>query len=83
EVGGIVDLMQAVKGGIMVPPRSPADLAQAIDRVFKQPDMYSGGLRETALQYSWDSVLDRTVNVFEHLRKTYYPNERLQESSKI
>ncbi|MFQ5863564.1 MAG: glycosyltransferase family 4 protein [Candidatus Brocadiales bacterium] len=79
EIGGVVDIMQTVKNGIMVPPRSPADLTHAIKRVFKQPDLYSSGLREAALPYSWDSVLARTVDVFENLRETYFPNEGLPE----
>ncbi len=74
DVGGIPEFMQAIKKGVMVPPRSPADLAHAIKKVFKQPDLYNKGLREGVLQYSWDSIFERTVDVFEGLRQTYYPD---------
>lgn len=74
-VGGIVDLMQTVKKGILVSPGSSAELARAVESIFRQPDLYSSGLREAASIYSWDNVLERTVGVFENLCKTYFPHE--------
>lgn len=75
EVGGIVDLMKTIKKGIIVPPRSHADLANAIKSVFKRPEKHNSGLREAVLQYSWDNILERTVDVFERLKKGYFPIE--------
>ena len=82
DVGGIPDFMQAVKKGVMVPPRSPAELADAVKEVFERPDQYNSGLREAVRQYSWDSILERTVNVFEQLRKSYFPDESPREGTR-
>ncbi|MCQ4574448.1 MAG: glycosyltransferase family 4 protein [Candidatus Brocadiales bacterium] len=81
EVGGIVDLMKAVKKGIMVPPGSSAELADAVKEVLERPDQYNSGLREAVRQYSWDSIFERTVNVFEQLRKSYFPDESPREGT--
>ena len=82
DVGGIPDFMQTVKKGIMTPPRSPADITQAIKSVFKQPDLYNNGLREAVTQYSWDSVLSREVEVFENLKKVYFPDDGPKKSTR-
>ncbi|HCN19098.1 MAG TPA: hypothetical protein DIS73_02230, partial [Planctomycetia bacterium] len=68
--------------GIMTPPRSPADITQAIKSVFKQPDLYNNGLREAVTQYSWDSVLGREVEVFENLKKVYFPDDGPKKSTR-
>ncbi len=75
EVGGIPEFMQMVKKGIMVPPGSPEDIAQAVKSVFREPELYNNGLRDGVLQYSWESLLSKTVDVFEELRGQYFPDD--------
>ncbi len=75
EVGGIPEFMRMVKKGIMVPPCSPQDITQAVRRVFKEPGLYDNGLRDGVLQYSWESLLSKTVDEFEELRGQYYPDD--------
>lgn len=75
EVGGIVDLMKTVNKGITVPAMSPDTLAPAVKQVFRNPSYYTG-LREQAYPYSWESVLQKTVEVFENLRQEYYLEDK-------
>lgn len=75
EVGGILDLMDTVKKGILVPPRSADAIARAVKKVFENPSSYQD-LREMARPYSWDTILEKTVEVFEDLRQRYYPDYR-------
>ncbi|MGR3295704.1 MAG: glycosyltransferase family 4 protein, partial [Candidatus Bathyanammoxibius sp.] len=75
EVGGIPEFMQMVKKGIMVPPCSPEDIAQAVKSVFRGPELYNNRLRDGVLQYSWESLLSKTVDVFEELRGRYFPDD--------
>ncbi|MCP4365524.1 MAG: glycosyltransferase family 4 protein, partial [Planctomycetes bacterium] len=75
EVGGIPAFMQMITKGIMVPPCSPEDIAQAVKSVFRGPELYNNGLRDGVLQYSWESLLSKTVDVFEELRGQYFPDD--------
>ncbi|MDO8137758.1 MAG: glycosyltransferase, partial [Candidatus Brocadiales bacterium] len=71
RVGGVVDLMETLGKGILVPPRSPEALALAIKTVFENPEEYNN-LRETAIHYSWDSILEKNFKVLEDLQQEYF-----------
>ena len=66
-VGGIPELLDHGGAGILVPPRDPAGLAQAIDRILTDPAL-SARLRTAgrrrAEMLSWDSLAGRILEVY-------------------
>lgn len=61
DVPGIRDVVQHGHNGLLVPPRSPAQLAQAIRQIATDASLRArlvqNGLRTVHEQYSWDAVL--------------------------
>jgi phosphatidylinositol alpha-mannosyltransferase len=54
--------------GILVPPKSPPDIADAIARLFHDPALASRLVeraREEVRRYSWDNVTDEILGVYE------------------
>jgi glycogen synthase len=67
-VGGILEVVEDGKTGLLVPPAQPAALAQAITRVLDNPDlardMGKAGRRRVEEKFSWASVAERTEQVY-------------------
>lgn len=76
DIPGYSAVMTHGKEGILVPPRDPASLAQAIHRLAGDPAqrraMGARG-RETACPYSWDHVADRVLDYYERLLEERAP----------
>jgi glycosyltransferase involved in cell wall biosynthesis len=61
-VGGLPYLVEDERSGLLVPPRDPAAMARAIERVLLDSaatERISRGARERACQHDWDRVLDQ------------------------
>jgi glycosyltransferase involved in cell wall biosynthesis len=60
SVGGLAEDVKDGETGYLVPPRSPAELAAAIERIFKDPvrlqDMGSQALELSKSQHSWKTA---------------------------
>jgi alpha-maltose-1-phosphate synthase len=77
-VGGIVEVVEDGKTGILVPPAQPDVLADAIGRVLASPErareMGRAGRRRVEAQFSWASIAERTQQVYaeaiEEFRRT-------------
>src|SRR2546425_1655402 len=66
-VGGIVDVVEDGKTGLLVPPRNPEALADALERLLSNPTMLDemgdeGRMRAPA--YSWDQLSPRILDVY-------------------
>jgi alpha-maltose-1-phosphate synthase len=67
-VGGIVEVVEDGKTGILVEPSRPDALAEAITQVLANPErareMGRAGRRRVEAQFSWTSIAERTEQVY-------------------
>jgi len=67
-VGGILEVVEHGKTGLLVPPAQPAALAEALTRVLGNPDrardMGKAGRRRVEEKFAWASVAERTEQVY-------------------
>jgi len=67
-VGGILEVVEDGKTGLLVPPAQPAALAEALVRVLNSPDlardMGRAGRRRVEEKFAWASVAERTEQVY-------------------
>jgi glycogen synthase len=67
-VGGIVEVVEDGKTGLMVPPAQPEVLADALARVLKNPElgrrMGNAGRARVEAKFSWASVAERTEQIY-------------------
>jgi alpha-maltose-1-phosphate synthase len=67
-VGGILEVVEDGKTGLLVEPGQPQALAAALDRVLANPtlarDMGRAGRKRVEEQFSWASVAERTEQVY-------------------
>jgi glycogen synthase len=67
-VGGILEVVEDGRTGLLVPPASPDDLAAAIRRVLDDPALAralgQAGRRRVEERFSWASVAERTEQVY-------------------
>jgi starch synthase len=67
-VGGILEVVEDGKTGILVPPAQPQALAQALGRVLDNPElgarMGKAGRRRVEEKFSWTSVAQQTEKVY-------------------
>ena len=70
DVGGLRDIVLHGETGFRVPPRDPAALAEAIDRLLGDPALQTRmGLagREAAVRYTSQAVVPQVLEVFERV----------------
>jgi starch synthase len=67
-VGGILEVVEDGKTGLLVPPGHPDELAAALGRVLENPalgrSLGQAGRRRIEAQFSWASVAERTEHVY-------------------
>lgn len=67
-VGGILEVVEDGKTGLLVPPAKPEALAQALTRVLENPElgarMGRAGRKRVEEKFSWVSVAERTEQVY-------------------
>jgi alpha-maltose-1-phosphate synthase len=67
-VGGILEVVEDGRTGLLVPPAQPAALADALNRVLAEPglarEMGRAGRRRVEGQFSWTSIAERTEQVY-------------------
>ncbi len=67
-VGGILEVVEDGKTGILVPPAKPDELAAALRRVLENPalgrSLGQAGRRRVEARFSWASVAERTERVY-------------------
>ena len=77
RVGGLLDLVVDGETGIVVPPRDPAALRSALERLLADPDLRrrlgSAGRERARTQFSWEAVTDATVAAYAEAVGTMEP----------
>ena len=67
-VGGILEVVEDGKTGLLVPPGHPEELAEALGRVLDNPalgrSLGQAGRRRVEAQFSWASVAERTEHIY-------------------
>ena len=67
-VGGLLDLVDDGQTGVLVPPRDPAALRRAIDRLLADRELRhrlgAAGRARVAEACSWETVVERTLAVY-------------------
>jgi glycosyltransferase involved in cell wall biosynthesis len=67
-VGGILEVVEDGRTGLLVPPARPDDLAAAIRRVLDDRDfaraLGQAGRRRVEERFSWASVAERTEQLY-------------------
>lgn len=68
RVGGIPEFVEDGKAGLLVPPKSPAALAEAIGRLWSDRDLARRlgeyGRDHVVPRYSWDGLVDRLDSLY-------------------
>ena len=76
-VGGIQEVVVPEKTGLLVPPADPTALANALNRVLADPEMAcrmgKAGRERVVLHFSWSSIAEKTLALYEELQKDRTP----------
>jgi glycosyltransferase involved in cell wall biosynthesis len=68
RVGGLLDLVVDGETGIVVPPRDPAALRSALERLLADPDLRrklgAAGRDRAGTHFSWEKVTDATLAAY-------------------
>jgi len=77
SVGGLLDLVVDGETGIVVPPRDPAALRTALERLLADPDLRrklgSAGRDRARTHFSWETVTDATLAAYAEAVGTMEP----------
>jgi glycosyltransferase involved in cell wall biosynthesis len=77
RVGGLQDLVVDGETGIVVPPRDPAALRSALERLLADPELRrrlgTAGRERARTQFSWKSVTDATLAAYAEAVGTMEP----------
>ena len=70
-VGGLVDTVVDGATGLHVPPRDPASIAAALDRLLDDPDLRASlgaaGRERARGRYAWDRVAGATAKIYQQV----------------
>ena len=71
RVGGIPEVIEDGRSGLLVPPKSPADLATAIRRLWNDPALARRlgeyGRTEVVPRFTWEALADRLDRLYRRL----------------
>jgi glycosyltransferase involved in cell wall biosynthesis len=77
SVGGLLDLVVDGETGIVVPPRDPAALRSALERLLADPDLRRrlgvAGRERARAHFSWETVTDATLAAYAEAAGTMGP----------
>jgi glycosyltransferase involved in cell wall biosynthesis len=77
RVGGLLDLVVDGETGIVVPPRDPAALRSALERLLADPDLRrrlgTAGRDRARTHFSWEKVTDATLAAYAEAVGTMEP----------
>jgi glycosyltransferase involved in cell wall biosynthesis len=77
RVGGLLDLVVDGETGIVVPPRDPAALRSALERLLADPDLRrrlgTAGRDRARMYFSWETVTDATLAAYAEALGTMEP----------
>jgi glycosyltransferase involved in cell wall biosynthesis len=77
RVGGLLDLVVDGETGIVVPPRDPAALRSALERLLADPELRrklgAAGRERARTHFSWEKVTDATLAAYAEAAGTMEP----------
>ncbi|SHF03226.1 glycosyltransferase [Streptoalloteichus hindustanus] len=79
RVGGIPDVVRDGVDGLLVPPGDIVALAGALQRLVDDPvlaDVLASRARRRAASYTWDSLAERVLDVYQRVVREYEPARR-------
>ena len=72
RVGGIPEIVEDGRTGLLVPPRSPEALARALERMWDEPELGrrlgAAGRQEVVPRYSWSAVATEVDRIYREVR---------------
>lgn len=75
QVGGVVDIIDDQKTGLLVPPQDPAGMAEAILKIFKDPQLASSiaqnAYSRVKERYSVELMAGKTLDVYRDALSNY------------
>ena len=78
RIGGVPDVIQEGKTGLLVPPGDSLALAEAIRKLYLERDLSEKlgmeGRKYVAAHYSWDVSLNQMIEVYEKTIRQYQKN---------
>ena len=76
NVGGLSEIIEHDRTGVLVYPRNPESIAWGVNRVLLDPGyarwLVQNARRKVQEEYSWEAIAQRTIEVYEEV----YSNER-------
>ena len=76
NVGGLAEIIEHDRTGVLVYPRNPESIAWGVNRVLLDPGyarwLVQNARRKVQEEYSWEAIAQRTIEVYEEV----YSNER-------
>jgi len=70
-VGGIVDIVEDQKTGLLVPEKDEKALAQAIVAILKNParaeELASAGFQHIEKYFDWDKIVNKTLTLYNQI----------------
>lgn len=75
DVGGVPELVENFEAGVLVAPRNPHHLAQAIIRCFNSSHEFKANREQGEHFYGWDGIAQRVAEIYYRLFESYYSME--------
>jgi glycosyltransferase involved in cell wall biosynthesis len=76
RVGGIPEAIEDGVNGLLIPMQSPADIAAAVNRVFKSPDLAarlgSAAMRTVKERFTWNGNAREHLAIYEETIRKYH-----------
>ena len=68
EIGGITDIVERDRSGLLVPPADPAQLAGALERLARDPDLAArlgaAGEQRVRSAFGWREIMAKWEGVY-------------------
>lgn len=75
SVGGVIDIIEDNKNGLLVPPADPDSIAEAVMRIYKDPglgkQMAEKAYKKVKEQYTAEHLVQNTLNVYTEAIENY------------
>ncbi len=81
EISGNKDIVRPGYNGVLIPPGSERELAQALIRLLQHPaqcETLAQGARKTAEEHSWDRIAEQYIRTYESLLRRKGARTRLR-----
>ncbi|XOB42182.1 MAG: glycosyltransferase family 4 protein [Candidatus Nealsonbacteria bacterium] len=68
KIGGLLDLIENEKTGILVQPKNPEQISKALFKLYSQPEMNQQLVDRAFLnldRYNWENIIERVYKIYE------------------